>query len=442
MLSAAFNAILPKAKNMTLMHREGVVLLDGRELFLPRVLFDTGALCSSYVSSQWLDQHMDVVKSRLEPVFSKVALADNVTVVPINHVISLTLSFVDCELVEHSATLRCCVLPMSETSLIVGLPHILFEFFHLFESMLRSARTAVVSNKNSPKNGLSVLVDPWSRLPDPDSEEEVTSYTPCSFTGPLVFLLAGYEKSLDSFQEMLPSHISEEMKKEMPSVFELLVEYKDVFVPPEWLGITGVAPLKLQFREGLPRVHKPQARPINPRLLEDCKKEFERMCGYFYRPTVSSHASPLVTAPKATPPYVRFCGDYRWINEFIVTGHYPIPNVQHSLNKAKGFKVFCDLDMTNSFHQILLDDETGDKLSIQTPWGQVAPMFLPEGVGPASGVLQSIVFDLFSEFSEWTIAIFDNLLVLAHDFQDAYSKLKTILQRCSERRVVLKLAKS
>ena len=104
------------------------------------------------------------------------------------------------------------------------------------------------------------------------------------------------------------------------------------------------------------------------------------MRGYFYRPTTSSHASPLVTAPKATAPFVRFCGDYRWINEFIITGHYPIPNVQHSLNKAKGFKVFCDLDMTNSFHQISLDDETGDKLSIQTPWGQVAPMFLPEGV--------------------------------------------------------------
>ena len=59
--------------------------------------------------------------------------------------------------------------------------------------------------------------------------------------------------------------------------------------------------------------------------------------------------------------------------------------------------------MTNSFHQILLDDETGEKLSIQTPWGQVAPMFRPESVGPVSGVLQSIVFNLFSEFSELVV---------------------------------------
>ena len=255
------------------------------------------------------------------PVTSSVALADNVTVVPINHVLNLTLSFVDCEMLEHSAVLPCSVLPMSETTLIVGLPHILFEFFHLFESMLRFARGVTISAKSSPHAGLSVLQDPWRTLPDPDSVEEVTSYTPCSFTGPLVFLLAGYDKSLNPFREMLSAHVSEEMKTVMPSVFKLIVEYQDVFVPPEWLGITGVAPLKLQFREGLPRVHKPPARPINPRLLEDCKKEFERMSSYFYRPTTPAHASPLVTAPKATAPFVRFCGNYRWINEFIITGH-------------------------------------------------------------------------------------------------------------------------
>ena len=87
----------------------------------------------------------------LVPVTSRVFLAENVTVVPINHVINLTLSFIDCELVEHSAILRCCVLPMPETSLIVGLPHILFEFLHLFESMLRSARSIVVAGKSPPE---------------------------------------------------------------------------------------------------------------------------------------------------------------------------------------------------------------------------------------------------------------------------------------------------
>ena len=39
------------------MHLEGVVSLGAEDLFLPRVLFDTGALSSSYVSLQWVEDN-------------------------------------------------------------------------------------------------------------------------------------------------------------------------------------------------------------------------------------------------------------------------------------------------------------------------------------------------------------------------------------------------
>ena len=44
--------------------------------------------------------------------------------------------------------------------------------------------------------------------------------------------------------------------------------------------------------------------------------------------------------------------------------------------------------------------EFSDLLSVQTPWGLVRPKFLPEGVGPASGLLQHIVRTIFEDFSE------------------------------------------
>ena len=47
-----------------------------------------------------------------------------------------------------------------------------------------------------------------------------------------------------------------------------------------------------------------------------------------------------------------------------------------------------EIDLTNAFHQIRIGDETSAKLSIQTPWGQVQPKFMPEGVAPASIYLQ------------------------------------------------------
>eukprot|EP01033_Poteriospumella_lacustris_P005279 gene5279-biopygen2327 len=66
----------------------------------------------------------------------------------------------------------------------------------------------------------------------------------------------------------------------------------------------------------------------------------------------------------------------------------------------------------------------------------------PPGVGPASGILQNAARELFADFSDWTISIFDNLLVLAHDYEDAYRKLELILDRCIERNVFLKFSKS
>ena len=133
--------------------------------------------------------------------------------------------------------------------------------------------------------------------------------------------------------------------------------------------------------------HRIRSRPINPNLYENAKKEFEILTQYMYKDSTSPWASPLVIAPKATAPFIRFCGDYRWLNQQMILPQAYIPHVQHEIEKAMVFRIFLDIDMTNSFHQLVLSEETGRKLAVQTPWGLVQPRFLPEGVSPASRYL-------------------------------------------------------
>jgi hypothetical protein len=123
-------------------------------------------------------------------------------------------------------------------------------------------------------------------------------------------------------------------------------------------------------------------------------------------------------------------------------GHFPIPRVLETLEKIAKFGVFLDLDLTNGFHQFRLDAETSRKLSVQTPWGQFEPLFLPEGVPVGSGVLQEAMYNIFKQFDEWCIIIFDNLLVLAHDYQDAEEKLQKVIKKAAEANLVLKMKKS
>ena len=95
-----------------------------------------------------------------------------------------------------------------------------------------------------------------------------------------------------------------------------------------------------------------------------------------------------------------------------------------------------------SFPPISLAVRTSNVLSVQTPWGLVRPRYLPEGVGPASGVLQRTVMQIFEDYQEFMITIFDNLLVLCHDYTDEERKLNLVINRAYEIGVVLKFAKS
>jgi len=216
---------------------------------------------------------------------------------------------------------------------------------------------------------------------------------------------------------------------------------EEVFVPTNWDG-AKYADLDLTFLPGMPTRLKPPPRFINKRLYECAQVETERLLEYMYVRSKSPVASPLVVAPKATKPFIRLCGDYRTINKFLLAAHVPIPNVKHELEKIKNFKYTLDLDMVNAFHQRRLSEASRAMLSIQTPWGQIEPRFMPEGISVGSGELQTMVKDIFGDFEEWTIVLFDNVLLLAHSYEDAYNKLELFLKRCKEYNLFLKFSKS
>ena len=214
-----------------------------------------------------------------------------------------------------------------------------------------------------------------------------------------------------------------------------------MFVPDNWDGISHMEPLHLEFDPSMPRRIKPNPRPIPPKLREATRKEFERMKTYFYLESNSSISSPLVVAPKATAPFIRICGDYRVINKYVKTSTYPIPEVLKEIHKAMPFRVFVDLDVKNAYHQLRLSEETSNILSVQTPWGLYRPKMLPEGVAPGSQELMQVMDKAFRGFEEFMIVIFDNLLVLAMDYEDCAVKLRKVLGRCREWNIHLKLSK-
>ena len=213
-----------------------------------------------------------------------------------------------------------------------------------------------------------------------------------------------------------------------------------VFVPSNWLGIK-VEPIEFQFKENMPQEHKVKSRPISRQRLDMVKAEIDRLRKYHFVDSKSAIVSAMSDADKATEPFVRICGDYRWVNEYINIDQQHIPRVQHELERFAKFTHFIDLDMVNSFHQFLLGEKTSNRLSIITPWGTFRPVFMPEGVSPATGVLQAHMREIFADFSEWSVVIFDNFCIGGYSLQDVFDKFKLFIARCILFNIFLKFVK-
>lgn len=449
---AAFMEILyisenPAASIFSAVHHSGKIILhDNVTLAVDDVLFDSGALQGNYVSESFIAPHRTALQRSRVNSKNKVKLADNRTIVELQEAYNLTVKFVDQLGTEHVGTTLFWVLPTCSHPMIIGLPAIIMRFSKLHKFMIDMV-VDKLSDKTEQQLDTLDLEDPAPKYPwtielEDEAPEDSSTELPSSFSEALHFMEMTVEEAEKEFFALFEKHIQPDFAKQTDVVNLLRTVGLRVFVPSNWEGVKGVPPISLQWKDTLPESMKPRARPINPRLFQHAQKEFDRLRSYFYEPSESPWASCLVIAPKATEPFIRFCGDYVQINKHIMTGHYPIPNVQHSLAKIIKYKVFIDLDLANSFHQFRLDSLTSARLSIQTPWGQYQPRFMPEGIGPASGYLQAAMVEFFKDFADWTIVIFDNLLVLANDYADAYNKLEKILERCIHHNLTLKFKKS
>lgn len=469
---------IPEAVLYSAVFTSATVVLSHKLLFVPRVLFDSGALHGSYVSKNYINKHKVYFNPLLRSANITTRLADNKTLVRVDNVIDLTIEFKDSYEAIHSGHITLAVFDTGH-DMIIGLPHILCNFNNFFKCLLDNAIVEIATPSsptntftstststtttysppsisttipnNLPTATLNLIslpiddtINPWPDLPQGDAPED-NADVPCSFSYALHFMEMSIEDAKKEYFSMFDAHVCKEFAEATHILDLLREEGVHVFVPGNWKGIFGVEPLELKWKDTLPPRLKPSPRPINPKLYEAVKTEMLRLLHYMYVPcgnSESDYASCLVVAPKSTSPFIRLCGDYNPLNLYIVSGFFPIPDVRKSLDKIANFKVFLDFDWVNSFHQIPLGPITSARLSIQTLWGQFRPKFMPEGIGPASGILQSIVSELFSDFADWTIAIFDNLLVLANDYQDAYNKTVLILRRCRERNLFLKFSKT
>ena len=322
--------------------------------------------------------------------------------------------------------------------LIISLNDILLYFLEEFYRLLKDKRQLLIDHEIKVVD-TSDLVYPWSQ--PFDEGPELANLEDADFCD---YMNIPYQDAVKNYLLIVEDHISLEFKADQRFIQLLMSDLAlAVFVNPSWTGIE-IADFHLETTSDLPQHMKPAIRKVNPAIYDVAKKEFDRLCMYFYVPSESPIAVPLVIAKKATKPFVRFCGDYVPINKYIIRDNYPVPFVRDEIMKIRGFPFYIDVDLRNAFHQIRLSNKTSELLSVSTPWGQFQPKYLPEGVSAGTQKLQKTVRSIFvnDNNEHYTIQLHDNILILCNDMDDAYNKLLDFLNLANQYKVSLKMEKS
>lgn len=180
--------------------------------------------------------------------------------------------------------------------------------------------------------------------------------------------------------------------------------------------------------ESKPIFHKAYTVPFGIRDAVD--KELDRLVKDKILVPVrhSDWASPMVVATKSDGS-VRICIDCKaTINRYVVTEHYPLPNVDDILAGLGGFQKFSVLDLAGAYQQLVVEENSREYLTINTQKGLFRYTRLAFGVSSAPSIFQEVM-DKILRGIDGVFCYLDDILIGGRDERDCEEKLTEVMNR-------------
>eukprot|EP00731_Ephydatia_muelleri_P005611 Em0002g1787a len=235
-----------------------------------------------------------------------------------------------------------------------------------------------------------------------------------------------------------PTSISDEQRGRL---FALLQQYADVFAcPGQKLGQTSKVQHAIHTSSSLPiRQHPRRTPPAQRTVVKELIKEM--MDNDIIQPSKSGWASPIVLAKKKDGS-VRFCVDYRKLNEVTRKDAYPLPRIDDTLEMLSESQLFSTLDLASGYWQVELEEEDRAKTAFCTNEGLFEFKVMPFGLCNAPATFQRLM-DVVLSGLQWTscLVYLDDIIVMGRTFEEHLSNLDSVFARIREAGMKIKPAK-
>ncbi len=236
-------------------------------------------------------------------------------------------------------------------------------------------------------------------------------------------------KTPDYLQELIERSSEGFSARDKAKIRRLINEYSDIFVQSD---------MDLGMAHGVKHsIDVGQARPVRqrPRRLPHVKQEeadhqLKGMLGKgIVEPSTSPWASPIVLVTKKDGT-MRFCVDYRRLNDVTVKDAYPLPRIDDSLRSLSGAKYFCVMDMASGYWQVELDESAREKSAFVVRSGLFQFRKMPFGLCNASSTFERLMENVLSSLQyEICLIYLDDVIVFGKDLDSTLLNLAQVFER-------------
>ncbi len=224
---------------------------------------------------------------------------------------------------------------------------------------------------------------------------------------------------------------ADDIKERLPSEYH---DYLDVFDRSETEKLPPHREYdhQLEFIDEDSKSKLPKSRiyPMSSHKLQEVKKYLdENLKRGFIVPSKAPFASSILFAEKPNGG-LRFCVDYRRLNNITKRNRYPIPLINEVLARIQGCKYLTRLDIIAAFNKLRMHPNSEDFTTFVTSLGAYKYRVLPFGLtnGPASyqQYMNDILFQYINNFCQ---VYLDDILIYSKTKKEHVQHVRQILQK-------------
>ena len=229
-------------------------------------------------------------------------------------------------------------------------------------------------------------------------------------------------------------------KEEKHRLVELLNEYSDILSKDDMdLGEARLVQHRINTGDTAP-IRQPLRRQplLHTETIDEHTKNLLK--AKVIEPSAGEWAANVVLAKKKDGT-LRFCIDYRQLNQHTLRDSYPLPRIDDCLDTLRGATWFSTMDLRSGFHQVAMHEPDKDKTAFLTKRGIFRFRKMPFGLCNAPATFQRLMDIMLAGLSyDICLAYLDDIIVFSTDVETHLGRLRQIFDRL--RRTNLKLKPS